>query len=113
MPVIVGALGLIRERMEQNLEKIPGASNNNELQKIVLLGMAHILSRFLSTKMKNSPSTSGPRNGPRIRRTKEAIYSTENGKMDAPAHKSLELCLWQASLQADHKATTIRDTTMV
>ena len=31
MPVIVGALGLIREAMDQNLGKIPGASNINEL----------------------------------------------------------------------------------
>ena len=40
-PVIVGALGLIREGMDQNLGKIPGASNINELQKIILLGTAH------------------------------------------------------------------------
>ena len=33
VPVIVGALGLIREGMDQNLGKIPGASNINELQK--------------------------------------------------------------------------------
>ena len=50
VPVIVGALGLIREGMEQNLGKIPGASNINELQKIILLGTAHILRRFLSIK---------------------------------------------------------------
>ena len=31
-PVIVGALGLIREGMDQNVGKIPGASNINELQ---------------------------------------------------------------------------------
>ena len=47
--VIVGALGLLREGMDQNLGKIPGASNINELQKIILLGMAHVL-RFLSIK---------------------------------------------------------------
>ena len=50
VPVIVGALGLIRGRMDQNLGKIPETSNINELQKIVLLGMAHILRRFLSIK---------------------------------------------------------------
>ena len=50
VPVIVGALGLIREGMDQNLGKIPGTSNINELQKIVLLGTAHILRRFLSIK---------------------------------------------------------------
>ena len=46
--VIVGALGFLREGMDQNLGKIPGASNINELQKIILLGMAHVLRRFLS-----------------------------------------------------------------
>ena len=43
VPVIVGA-------MDHNLEKIPGASNINELQKIILLGTEHILRRFLSIK---------------------------------------------------------------
>ena len=61
VPVIVGALGLIREGMGQNIGKIPGASNINELQKIILLGTAHILRRFLSVhQIKNSPGTSGP-----------------------------------------------------
>ena len=36
--------------VDQNLGKIPGAGNINELQKIILLGMAHILRRFLSIK---------------------------------------------------------------
>ena len=61
MPVIVGALGLIKEGMGQNLGTIPGASNINELKKIILLGTAHILRRFLSVhQIKNSPGTSGP-----------------------------------------------------
>ena len=46
--VIVVALGFLREGMDQNLGKIPGASNINELQKVILLGMAHVLRRFLS-----------------------------------------------------------------
>ena len=50
VPVIVGALGLIREGVDHNLGKIPGASNINELQKIILLETAHILIRFLSIK---------------------------------------------------------------
>ena len=50
VPIIVGALRLIREGMDQNLGKIPGASNINDLQKIILLGTAHILRRFLSIK---------------------------------------------------------------
>ena len=48
VPVIVGVLGLIRERMDQNLGKIRGASDIDELQKNTLLGTAHILRRFLS-----------------------------------------------------------------
>ena len=39
----VGVLGLISERMDQNLGKIRGASNIAELQKITLPGTAHIL----------------------------------------------------------------------
>ena len=50
VPIIVGALRLIREGMDQNLGKIPGASNINELQKIILLRTAHIVRRFLSIK---------------------------------------------------------------
>ena len=50
VPVIVGAVGLIREGMDQNLGKITGASNINELQKIILLGTAHILSFCPSNK---------------------------------------------------------------
>ena len=50
MPVIVGAPGLVREGMDQNLRKFPRASNINELQKIILLGTVHILRRFLSIK---------------------------------------------------------------
>ena len=37
VPVIVGGLGLIRGGMDQNIGKIAGASNINELQKITLL----------------------------------------------------------------------------
>jgi len=48
VPIIFGTLGL--EGMGQKIGKIPGASNNNELQKIILLGKAHILRRFLSIK---------------------------------------------------------------
>ena len=48
VPLVVGVLGLIRERMDQNLGKIHGASDIDELQKITLLGTAHILRRFLS-----------------------------------------------------------------
>ena len=47
VPLVVGVLGLIRERVDQNLGKIRGASDIDELQKITLLGTAHILRRFL------------------------------------------------------------------
>ena len=47
VPVIVGALG--GEGMDQNLGKISGANNINELQKIIILGTVHI-PRFLSIK---------------------------------------------------------------
>ena len=40
----------IRKGMDQNLGKIPGACNINELQKIILLGTVHILRRFLYIK---------------------------------------------------------------
>ena len=33
VPVIVGALGLTREGMDQKLGKLPGASNINKLEK--------------------------------------------------------------------------------
>ena len=76
VPVIV-ALGLIRERMDQNLGKIPGASNINELQKIILLGTAHT-KKVSVHQIKNSPGTSGPRIGPSCGRVFEAINSIEN-----------------------------------
>ena len=50
VPIIVGALGLIKEGMDQNSGNIPGASTIRELQKIIVLRTAHILRRFLSTK---------------------------------------------------------------
>ena len=50
VPIIVGALGLIKEGMDQNSGNIPGASNISELQKIIVLGTAHMLGRFLSPK---------------------------------------------------------------
>ena len=48
--VIVGVLGPIRKGMDQNLGKIPGASNIIELQNIILLETAHIPRKFLSIK---------------------------------------------------------------
>ena len=65
MPVIVGALGLIRKGMVLSLGKVPGANNIDELQKIILLETAHILKTKVSVhQTKNSTAISGPRNGP-------------------------------------------------
>ena len=48
--IIVVRWDLLEREPDQNLGKIPGTSNINELQKIILLGTAHILRRFLSIK---------------------------------------------------------------
>ena len=50
--VIVGMLVLIRKEMDQNLGKVPRVSNMNELQKIILQGMACTLRRFLPSIVK-------------------------------------------------------------
>ena len=41
VPVVIGAVGLIKKGLEKHTEKIPGAININELQKNTLLGTAH------------------------------------------------------------------------
>jgi len=48
--VIIGACGLVKKRTENYIGKIPGNIRITELQKIVLLGTAHILRRTLSIK---------------------------------------------------------------
>ena len=45
IPVVIGALGLIKKGLEKYIERIPG--NITELQKITLL---HILRKTLSIK---------------------------------------------------------------
>jgi len=50
VPVIIGAFGLVKMRTENYIGKIPGNIRITELQKIVLLGTAHILRRTLSIK---------------------------------------------------------------
>jgi len=49
IPVIVGALGAIKKGLETYLGRIPGQLSVSELQKITLLGTAHILRRVLSS----------------------------------------------------------------
>ena len=48
IPVIIGAPGLVRKRMNELVSKIPGKISIEEIQKIVLLGTSHIPRRALS-----------------------------------------------------------------
>ena len=48
VPVVIGALGVIKKGIEKHIEKIPGKVNITELQKIALLGSSHILRKVLS-----------------------------------------------------------------
>ena len=48
IPVVIGALGVIKKGMRSNIEKIPPKISLEELQKITLLGTAHILRKVLS-----------------------------------------------------------------
>ena len=50
IPIIIGALGLLKKGMEKCINKIPGNISIQETQKCVLLGTAHILRRILSIK---------------------------------------------------------------
>ena len=50
VPVIIGALGVIKKGIDKQICKIPGNINVTELQKIALLGSAHILRKVLSIK---------------------------------------------------------------
>ena len=48
IPVVVGALRMIKKGTEKHLEKIPISPNVVEMQKIALKGTAHILRKTLS-----------------------------------------------------------------
>ena len=48
VPVIIGALGVINKSLTKYLKEIPGNITKDELQKITLLGTAHILRKALS-----------------------------------------------------------------
>ena len=50
VPVIIGAFGLVKKGTENYIGKIQGNIGLTELQKTVLLGVAHILKRTLSIK---------------------------------------------------------------
>ena len=51
IPVVIDALGVIKKGMKSNIEKIPGKIYLKEIQKITLLGTAHILRKVLSTDL--------------------------------------------------------------
>ena len=67
--------------MDQNLGKIPWAIKSNEIQKIILLGTACIIRRFLSIERNTRLAPQErPTNGPGSMRAQEAINSTNNSK---------------------------------
>ena len=50
MPVIVGALGLLKKGLDKVTSRIPRNISNNAIQKITMLGRAHILRKVLLLK---------------------------------------------------------------
>ena len=48
VPVVIGALAVIKKGIEKHIYKIPGKINITELQKIALLGSSHIVRKVLS-----------------------------------------------------------------
>ena len=50
IPVIIGNLGMVRKTCDKWIKQIPGSTNIDMLQKITLLGTAHILRKVLSIK---------------------------------------------------------------
>ena len=50
IPVVVGALGLIRKGLDKVTSTIPGNISTIEIQKITMLGTAYILRKVLSLK---------------------------------------------------------------
>ena len=48
VPVVIGALGMIKKGTEKYLEKIPGSPSLGEMQKMALTGTAHVLRKTLS-----------------------------------------------------------------
>ena len=54
IPVVIGALGMIKKGTEKHLEKIPWSPNLAEMEKIALTGTAHIRRKTLSMLKKNT-----------------------------------------------------------
>ena len=53
VPVIVGALGMVKKGCQKHLDTIPGEPQLQEIQKNVLTSTAHILRKALSIKLNN------------------------------------------------------------
>ena len=47
-PVVVGALGVTTKDFEKWMKELPGDDRGAEVQKIALMGTAHILRKVLS-----------------------------------------------------------------
>ena len=50
IPVVIGALGMVKKGSEKFISEIPGNVNPKEIQKTTLLGTVHILRKVLSIK---------------------------------------------------------------
>ena len=50
IPVVIGALGLIKKGLEKYIKQIPGNIKISELQQIALLGTSRILRKTLLIK---------------------------------------------------------------
>ena len=48
LPVVISALGIVAKTASDYVSQIPGAPSLTELQKITLMGTAHILRQVLS-----------------------------------------------------------------
>ena len=50
IPIVIGALALIKKGLGKYIQQIPGNIKMHELQKITLLGTSHILRKALPIK---------------------------------------------------------------
>ena len=48
VPVVIGALKVVKKGIKKHTDKIPGEIKITELQKIALLGSSHIFRKVLS-----------------------------------------------------------------
>ena len=49
MPVVIGALGIIKKGTQKHVDGIPGKPSLQKMQKIVLTSTVHILQKIIST----------------------------------------------------------------